>query len=115
MENLPLIARQVAMNINNDNEFKKIIVDDVTKLEEELLESKETIARLENKSNTMDAKTLKLFEENYNNEGMCANLPKMIKQIKKEFKNSNVTKYIDYLPWQLLKEYLECKVELLRL
>lgn len=103
MENLPLIARQVAMNINNDNEFKKIIVDDVTKLEEELLESKETIARLESKSNTMDAKTLKLFEENYNNEGMCANLPKMIKQIKKEFKSSNVTKYIDYLPWAVVE------------
>ena len=47
----------------------------------------------------MNEQTLKLFQENYENKGLCNGLDKMVKTFTKEFKKSNTTKTIQYLPW----------------
>ena len=47
----------------------------------------------------MEQKVLDLFTSNYENKGLCQNLPKFVKVIEKEFKKSGVVKKIDYLPW----------------
>ena len=51
----------------------------------------------------MDADLLKLFEENYTYKGMCSNLKKYRKTIRKEFRKSNVVKEIPYYPWAVVE------------
>jgi len=47
--------------------------------------------------------SLALFEKNYYNKGMCEKLPDFIKNFTKEFKKTNVTKTISYLPWAVVE------------
>lgn len=51
----------------------------------------------------MKDNTLKLFIQNYQNEGMCKELPKFIKSFTKEFKKANTEKTINYYPWAVIE------------
>lgn len=51
----------------------------------------------------MNKEAIDLYMKNYLNEGMAENLPKMVKTIVKEFKTTNVTKHIEYLPWATIE------------
>lgn len=51
----------------------------------------------------MNEKALKLFLENYENKGQAEGLQGFQKVIVKEFKKSNTTKHINYLPWAVVE------------
>jgi hypothetical protein len=53
----------------------------------------------------MDEKTLKLFNDNYNKKGMCAELPKYLKIFNKEYKKSNTVREITYYPWAVVERF----------
>ena len=53
----------------------------------------------------MDEKTLKLFNDNYNKKGMCAELPKYLKTFNKEYKKSNTVREITYYPWAVVERF----------
>jgi hypothetical protein len=52
----------------------------------------------------MNEKTLELFLANYNNEGMCKDLPKFEKNFEKKFKNAEPKK-IFYYPWAVVERF----------
>lgn len=49
--------------------------------------------------------TLKLFNDNYNKKGMCAELPKYLKTFNKEYKKSNTVREITYYPWAVVERF----------
>lgn len=53
----------------------------------------------------MEEKTLKLFLENYNNQGMCKELPKYLKEFHKEYRKNNTVKTIQYYPWAVAERF----------
>lgn len=64
----------------------------------------------------MDDKIIKLFNENYQNKGLCENLPKFAKKIIKIFKKTNQEKTILYYPWAVVERIFRLqggKVEVL--
>ena len=50
----------------------------------------------------MNEQALKLFIENYTNQGICAELPKFVKTIEKKFKDGTI-KEIKYFPWAIIE------------
>ena len=52
----------------------------------------------------MEQKSLELFLQNYQNQGLCEGLDKFIKKIEKEFKKSGTKKTINYLPWAVVEK-----------
>ena len=50
----------------------------------------------------MKQETLKLFLENYENKGICANLPNFVKSYEKKFKTGEKT--ISYYPWAVIEK-----------
>jgi hypothetical protein len=53
----------------------------------------------------MEDKTLKLFIDNYNNKGICEELPKYLKDFNKEYRKSNTSKTITYYPWAVVERF----------
>lgn len=53
----------------------------------------------------MDEKTLKLFIDNYNNKGLCTDLPKFLKEFNKEYRKNNTVKKITYYPWAVVERF----------
>lgn len=53
----------------------------------------------------LQQETLKLFTDNYNRKGMCADLPKYLKVFKKEYKRANTVKEITYYPWAVVERF----------
>lgn len=51
----------------------------------------------------MKEETLKLFLENYNNEGICKDLPNFLKTFTKKFTKTNTEKEISYYPWAVIE------------
>lgn len=52
----------------------------------------------------MNKEALDLFISNYENQGMCKNLPKFIKAFVKTFKKENKEKIITYYPWAVVEK-----------
>lgn len=53
----------------------------------------------------MEEKVLKLFLDNYNNQGMAKDFPKYMKSFTKEYRKNNTSKEIKYYPWAVAERF----------